>query len=113
VVVDDERRTVVIIKEKVKERYGKIALTGNNSDCCCMLGECCDSNNISSLSSSSPQILKLFENSGWTYWWTLAMFMEGLQPGCTSKEFTSDGNRGYASLKMTRVLQHNSTIFPM
>jgi arsenite methyltransferase len=23
------------IKEKVKERYGKIALTGNNSDCCC------------------------------------------------------------------------------
>ena len=34
------------IKEKVKERYGKIALTGN-SDCCCMPGECCsdDSNN--------------------------------------------------------------------
>jgi arsenite methyltransferase len=29
------------IKEKVKERYGKIALTGN-SDCCCMPGECCD-----------------------------------------------------------------------
>lgn len=28
-----------IIKEKVKERYGKIALTGN-SDCCCMPGEC-------------------------------------------------------------------------
>ncbi|MGB6784345.1 MAG: arsenite methyltransferase [Nitrosotalea sp.] len=27
------------IKEKVKERYGKIALTGN-SDCCCMPGEC-------------------------------------------------------------------------
>ena len=26
------------IKEKVKERYGKIALTGNNSDCCC----CCN-----------------------------------------------------------------------
>ena len=23
------------IKERVKERYGKIALTGNNSDCCC------------------------------------------------------------------------------
>ena len=34
------------IEEKVKERYGKIALTGN-SDCCCMPGECCsyDSNN--------------------------------------------------------------------
>jgi SAM-dependent methyltransferase len=27
------------IKEKVKERYAKIALTGN-SDCCCMPGEC-------------------------------------------------------------------------
>ncbi len=27
------------IKEKIKERYGKIALTGN-SDCCCMPGEC-------------------------------------------------------------------------
>lgn len=28
-----------IIKDKVKERYGKIALTGN-TDCCCMPGEC-------------------------------------------------------------------------
>lgn len=28
-----------VIKEKVKERYGKIALTGN-SDCCCMPSEC-------------------------------------------------------------------------
>lgn len=27
------------IKDKVRERYGKIALTGN-SDCCCMPGEC-------------------------------------------------------------------------
>ena len=37
------------IKEKIKESYGKIALTGN-SDCCCVPGECCDgsSNNISS-----------------------------------------------------------------
>src|SRR5574340_413345 len=32
-----------IIKEKVMERYGKIALTGN-SDCCCMPGECSTSN---------------------------------------------------------------------
>ena len=32
------------IKEKVKERYGKIALEGN-SDCCCVLGECCSDNN--------------------------------------------------------------------
>ena len=28
-----------ILKEKIKERYGTIALTGN-SDCCCMPGEC-------------------------------------------------------------------------
>jgi arsenite methyltransferase len=41
------------IKEKVKERYGKIALTGN-SGCCCMPGECCDdsSNNSSTLQST-------------------------------------------------------------
>ncbi|HEY5630767.1 MAG TPA: arsenite methyltransferase [Nitrososphaeraceae archaeon] len=32
------------IKEKVKERYGKIALTGS-SDCCCVSGECCDDGN--------------------------------------------------------------------
>ena len=32
------------IKEKVRERYGKIALTGN-SDCCCMPGECCSDEN--------------------------------------------------------------------
>ena len=31
------------IKEKVKERYGKIALLGN-VDSCCMLGECCQVN---------------------------------------------------------------------
>jgi arsenite methyltransferase len=30
------------IKEKIKERYGKIALSGN-SDYCCMPGECCGS----------------------------------------------------------------------
>ena len=29
------------LKEKVKERYGKIALTGN-SDCCCIPCECSD-----------------------------------------------------------------------
>jgi arsenite methyltransferase len=34
------------IKEKVKERYGKIALTGN-SDCCCVPGERCNDNNTS------------------------------------------------------------------
>jgi arsenite methyltransferase len=35
------------LKEKVKERYGKIALTGN-SDCCCVPGECCDERNNNS-----------------------------------------------------------------
>jgi arsenite methyltransferase len=29
------------MKSKVKEKYGKIALSGN-SDCCCMPQECCD-----------------------------------------------------------------------
>jgi arsenite methyltransferase len=38
------------IKEKVKERYGKIALI-DNSDCCCMSGECCIDNNESNHSS--------------------------------------------------------------
>lgn len=31
------------LKEKIKERYGKIAISGN-SESCCMPGECCDSN---------------------------------------------------------------------
>ena len=35
------------IKEKVKQRYGKIALEGN-SDCCCVYGECCSDNNSNS-----------------------------------------------------------------
>ena len=30
------------IKDKIKERYGRIALSGN-SDCCCMPDECCGS----------------------------------------------------------------------
>ena len=42
------------IKEKVKERYAKIALTGN-SDCCCMPGECCNDD-----SNSHPKIQNPF-----------------------------------------------------
>ncbi|MEP6574870.1 MAG: arsenite methyltransferase [Nitrososphaerota archaeon] len=34
------------LKEKIKERYGKIAISGN-SECCCMPQECCDSPNVS------------------------------------------------------------------
>ena len=32
------------IKEKVKERYGKIPLA-RNSECCCAASECCGGNN--------------------------------------------------------------------
>jgi arsenite methyltransferase len=44
------------IKEKVKERYGKIALTGN-SDCCCMPGECCDDSSNSSGTLQSTKLI--------------------------------------------------------
>jgi arsenite methyltransferase len=43
------------IKEKVKERYGKIALTGN-SDCCCVPGECCNDSSQSSAIESAKLI---------------------------------------------------------
>jgi arsenite methyltransferase len=43
------------IKEKVKERYGKIALTGN-SDCCCVPGECCNDGSQSSTIESAKLI---------------------------------------------------------
>jgi hypothetical protein len=42
-----EEQGAAVMKERVKERYGKIALTGN-SDCCCMPGECCDGGNSNS-----------------------------------------------------------------
>ena len=42
------------IKQKVKERYGKIALKGN-SDCCCVPGECCNDTGISSHPSAIPE----------------------------------------------------------
>jgi arsenite methyltransferase len=29
-----------ILKAKIRERYGKIALSGGNSDCCCTPQEC-------------------------------------------------------------------------
>ena len=37
------------IKERVKERYGKIALTGNSENCCA-LTECCGEGCISEIS---------------------------------------------------------------
>lgn len=46
------------IKEKVKERYDKIALT-NNSDCCCMPSECRDDSSNNSSSQSVLESTKL------------------------------------------------------
>jgi arsenite methyltransferase len=45
------------LKEKVRERYGKIALTGS-SDCCCLPSDCCDdsSNNTQSVIESTKLI---------------------------------------------------------
>ena len=41
-----------ILKEKIKENYGKIALNGN-LDSCCVPQESCDTNNISKKQMSS------------------------------------------------------------
>jgi arsenite methyltransferase len=48
-----EEQYAATIKEKVNERYSKIALTGN-SDCCCIPEECCSSNDGEPNNSSSP-----------------------------------------------------------
>ncbi len=54
----------VVKKERVKERYGKIALTGN-SDCCCMPGECCDdSSNNSPPPPSDTSITSAVDGNG-------------------------------------------------
>ena len=55
-----------IIKQKVKERYGKIALVGSSLDGCCAPGECCGSSSDSSNSNQamvSP--LQIAENIGY------------------------------------------------
>ena len=49
------------IKEKVKERYGKIALTGNSLQGCCGPTECCSDN--STISLTSP--LQIAKNIGY------------------------------------------------
>ncbi len=47
------------IKEKVKERYGMIALAGNSSEGCCTPSECCGSSKSISVTTYSPvQIAK-------------------------------------------------------
>ena len=50
-----------VIKEKVKERYGEIALTGNSLQGCCGPTECCIDN--STVSVTSP--LKIARNIGY------------------------------------------------
>ena len=50
-----------VIKEKVKERYGKIALTGNSFQGCCGPTECCSEN--STISVTSP--LQIAKNIGY------------------------------------------------
>jgi hypothetical protein len=56
-----------IIKQQIKERYGKIALVGKSSEgCCCPPTECCgdsDSNNERSMMMSSP--LQITEKIGY------------------------------------------------
>jgi arsenite methyltransferase len=49
------------IKEKVKERYGRIALTGNSLQGCCGSTECCGDD--STISVTSP--LQIAKNTGY------------------------------------------------
>ena len=45
-----------IIKQKIKESYGKIALVGSSSDGCCAPGECCDSSSSGSSNGSQTMM---------------------------------------------------------
>ena len=55
-----------IIKQKVKERYGKIALVGSSSEGCCAPGECCGSSSGSSNGSQTMMSpLQIAENIGY------------------------------------------------
>jgi arsenite methyltransferase len=56
-----------IIKQKVKERYGKIALVGSSLDGCCAPGECCSGSSSDSSNSSQAMVspLQIAENIGY------------------------------------------------
>ena len=55
-----------IIKQKVKETYGKIALVGSSSEGCCAPGECCgDSSGSSKSSQTMMKPLQIAENIGY------------------------------------------------
>jgi arsenite methyltransferase len=55
-----------IIKQKVKERYGKIALVGSSSEGCCAPGECCSGSSGSSNSSQTTMSpMQIAKNIGY------------------------------------------------
>jgi arsenite methyltransferase len=55
-----------IIKQKVKEAYGKIALVGSSLDGCCAPGECCGSSSGSSNGSQAMMSpLQIAKNIGY------------------------------------------------
>jgi arsenite methyltransferase len=63
--VDDSNSISAEIKDNLKKRYAKIALTGN-SDCCCMPSECCspsstsvDNNNNNKYYHSPSEVAKV------------------------------------------------------
>jgi SAM-dependent methyltransferase len=57
-----------IIKQKIKESYGKIALVGSSSEGCCAPGECCGSGSNSGSSDGSQAMMspmQVAENIGY------------------------------------------------
>ena len=55
-----------MIKQKVKERYGKIAVVGSSSEGCCAPGEYCGSSNGSSdVGQTVMSPLQIAENIGY------------------------------------------------
>ena len=55
-----------LIKQKVKEEYGKIALIGSSSEGCCAPGECCGSSSVGSNSSQTMMSpMQTAENIGY------------------------------------------------
>jgi SAM-dependent methyltransferase len=56
-----------IIKQKVKEAYGKIALVGSSADGCCAPGECCGCSSSGSINGSQTMMspLQIAENIGY------------------------------------------------
>lgn len=64
------------IKDKVKERYGKIALTGNSSEGCCVHTEYCG---VSDDVSMAPP-LQIAKNIGYNSYTSIHRYFEDSQP---------------------------------